>query len=61
MSYAKLTEMKFVLQSLRKELNELKKADPTDENLAAVNSIEKRAKEITAAIRVYAKAHGITA
>jgi len=60
MYYAKLTEMKFVLQSLRKELNELKKADPTAENRATVNSIEKRAREITAAIRTFATAHGMS-
>lgn len=51
----------FILKGLRKELNALKKAEPTEKNLAAVSTIEKRARELTIAIRHYKKAHGMVA
>ena len=59
--YERLISMKFSLQTLHKELNTLKKAEPTEENLAAVNAIEKKVREIQQARRTYAAAHGMAA
>ncbi len=58
---SKVNEMNFVLQGLYKELNALKKAQPTERNLEAVRSIEKRAKELTIAIRQYKLSRGMAA
>lgn len=59
--YAVVDSWKFVLADLHKELNALKKAEPTAENLAAVKDVEKRANEVANAIRLYKAAHGIAA
>ena len=61
MSYQVVESWKFVLQGLRKELNALKKAEPTEENRARVESVEKRARQLTVAIRQYKLAHGMAA
>ena len=59
--YAIVESWQYILAGLRKELNILKKAEPTEENLKQVNSIEKRAKELTLAIKQYKAAHGMAA
>ena len=59
--YDVINSWKFVLADLHKELNALKKAEPTAENLAAVKDVEKRANEVANAIRLYKAAHGIAA
>ena len=49
------------LAELHQELNALKSQEPSEENLARVNEIEKNAKGITLAIRQYKQAHGMAA
>lgn len=59
--YDVVDSWKFVLADMHKELNALRKAEPTAENLAAVKDVEKRANEVANAIRLYKAAHGIAA
>lgn len=61
MSYAVIESFNFKLRELRKELNTLKKSEPTPENLNRVNEIERNARELTNAIRVYKLGHGLAA
>ena len=59
--YDVVDSWKFVLADMHKELNALRKATPSPENLAAVKDVEKRANEVANAIRLYKAAHGIAA
>jgi len=61
MSYAVIESFNFKLRELRKELNTLKKSEPTPENLNRVNEIERNARELTHTIRVYKLGHGLAA
>ena len=61
MSYAVIESFNFKLRELRKELNTLKKSEPTPENLNRVNEIERNARELTHAIKVYRLGHGLAA
>ncbi len=61
MSYAVVKSFELKLQELRKELNILKKSEPSEENLARVNEIERNARELTHAIKVYRLGHGLAA
>ena len=61
MSYAVIESFNFKLKELRKELNILKKSEPTTENLNRVKKIERNARELTHAIRAYKLGHGMAA
>ncbi len=61
MSYAIVKSFELKLQELRKELNILKKSEPSEENLAQVRKIERNARELTNAIRAYKLGHGLAA
>lgn len=61
MSYAIVKSFELKLQELRKELNILKKSEPSEENLARVNEIERNARELTHTIKVYKLGHGLAA
>lgn len=61
MSYAIVKSFELKLQELRKELNTLKKSEPTPENLNRVKEIERNARELTHAIRAYKLGHGMAA
>lgn len=61
MSYSIVKSFEFKLQELRKELNTLKKSEPTPENLSRVKEVERNARELTNAIREYKLGHGLAA
>ena len=61
MSYAIVKSFELELQELRKELNILKKSEPSEENLARVRKIERNARELANAIRAYKLGHGLAA
>ena len=61
MSYAIVKSFELELIELQEELNILKKKEPSEENLARVNEIERNARELTHAIKVYKLGHGLAA
>lgn len=61
MKYSEILSMKDELRELRFQLDTLKGLDPTEENLAKVREIEKKARSITNCIRMRSNQCGIRA
>jgi len=60
-NYAKIIQHKYALAEIQKELNELKKLQPSEENARRIIDCEKRIREVRMAIRVLTKSYGFVA
>ena len=60
-NYQKILESKMILAEIRKELNELKKLQPTEENGRRVLELEKRFHQVEISIKVMKRSYGFAA
>lgn len=57
-NYQKILETKYLIAETRKELNELKKLQPSEETAKRVLACEKRARELTTCAKMLARSYG---
>lgn len=60
-NYQKILESKYVLAEIQKELNELKKLQPTEANGRRIVELEKRFKQVRISIDLMKRSYGFAA